>query len=101
MKCVKPALAALLASSLFSTFSAFAQAPLPQTEGEVRNIDQNAGKITLKHGEIKNLGMPPMSMVFKAKDPALLNKVKAGDKVRFTADQVNGTLTLVSIEPSK
>jgi Cu(I)/Ag(I) efflux system protein CusF len=98
MKRITTSLTALLALSIFS---AFAQAPLPQTEGEVRNIDKTAGKITLKHGEIKNLGMPPMAMVFKAKDPALLDKVKAGDKVRFTADQVNGTLTLVSIEPSK
>lgn len=95
---ITTALTALLASSIFS---AFAQAPLPQTEGEVRKIDKDAGKITLKHGEIKNLGMPPMSMVFKAKDPALLGKVKAGDKVRFTADLVNDTLTVLSIEPSK
>ena len=101
MKCFKPTLAALLASSLFSTFSAFAQAPLPQTEAEVRKVDKTAGMITLKHGEIKNLNMGPMTMVFKAKDPALLNKVKAGDKVRFTAAQVNGALTVLSIKPSK
>ncbi|MBK5206849.1 MAG: copper-binding protein [Polaromonas sp.] len=92
---------ALLATLAFSAFSVFAQATLPQTEGEVRKVDKDTGKITLKHGEIKNLDMPPMTMVFKAKDPALLDKVKAGDKVRFTADQVGGTLRLVSIEPGK
>jgi Cu/Ag efflux protein CusF len=73
--------------------SAFAQAA--QTEGEVRKVDKAAGKITLKHGEIKNLEMPPMTMVFTAKDPALLDKVKAGDKVRFHAEK-EGTQFLVT-----
>jgi Cu(I)/Ag(I) efflux system protein CusF len=71
------------------------------TEGEVRKVDKAAGKITLKHGEIKNIGMPPMTMVFQAKDPALLDKVKAGDKVRFTAADIKGVLTLMSIEKSR
>lgn len=71
------------------------------TEGEVRKVDLAGAKITLKHGEIKNLGMPPMSMVFQARDPALLKKVKAGDKVRFTAAEINGVLTLMSIEKAK
>ena len=71
------------------------------TEGEVRKVDQSANKITLKHGAIKNLDMPPMSMVFQARDPALLKKVKAGDKVRFTAAEINGVLTLMSIEKAK
>ena len=55
-------------------------------------------KITLKHGEIKNLGMGAMTMVFQVKDPAFLDKVKAGDKVRFTADQVKGAFVVMSIE---
>jgi len=71
---------------------------LPQAQGEVRKVDKATGKISLKHGEIKNLDMPPMSMVFQAQDPALLNKVKAGDKVVFTAEQINGVYTLISIE---
>jgi Cu(I)/Ag(I) efflux system periplasmic protein CusF len=71
------------------------------TEGEVRKVDLAANKITLKHGAIKNLDMPPMSMVFQARDPALLKKVKAGDKVRFTAAEINGVLTLMSIEKAK
>jgi len=72
---------------------------LPKAEGEVRRVDTAAGKISLKHGEIKNLDMPPMTMVFQVSDPALLGKVKAGDKVRFTAIQVNGAYTVTSIEP--
>ena len=71
---------------------------LPSVEGEVRKIYKASGKISLKHGEIKNLDMPPMSMVFQVKDTALLDKVKAGDKVRFTADQINGDYTVMSME---
>ena len=92
---------ALLASTTLATFSAYAQAALPQTQGEVRKIDQAAGKITLKHAEIKNVDMPAMSMAYAVKDPALLQKVKAGDKVNFTMDKINGAFTVVSIEPRK
>jgi Cu/Ag efflux protein CusF len=80
--------------------SADAASALPPSEAEVRKVDTAAGKITLKHGEIPNLEMPPMTMVFQARDPALLATVKAGDKVRFTADKVNGAYTVMSIEPS-
>ncbi|MDI1274286.1 copper-binding protein [Polaromonas sp.] len=81
------------------TSAAFAQAALPTTDAEVRKVDKDAGKITLKHGEIKNLDMPAMSMVFQVKDKALLDKVKAGDKVSFTADKVNGAYTVLTLEP--
>ena len=83
--------------------AAFAQAslPLPLTEAEVRKVDKDNGKITLKHGEIKNLDMPPMSIVFQVKDPALLDKVKTGDKVSVTIDRINGAYTVLSIEPRK
>jgi Cu(I)/Ag(I) efflux system protein CusF len=83
------------------TSAAFAQASPPATDAEVRKVDKDAGKITLKHGEIKNLDMPPMSMVFQVKDKALLDKVKAGDKVSFTADKINGQYTVLSIEAAK
>ncbi|MEO6746242.1 MAG: copper-binding protein [Caldimonas sp.] len=73
----------------------------PMAEGEVRKIDKDTKKITLKHGEIKNLGMPGMTMVFQVKDPAMLDSVKSGDKVMFTADKVNGALTVTSIQPAK
>ena len=82
------------------SFSALAQAPLPTVDGEVRKIDTEQQKITLRHGEIANLDMPPMTMVFRVQEPALLQKVKPGDKVRFTADKLGGTLTVLSLEPA-
>ena len=88
-------LAALSASAVL------AQAALPMTEAEVRKVDIDAKKITLRHGEIKNLGMPPMSMVFQMKDPSQLEKFKVGDKVLFSADNVNGAFTVIAIEPVK
>ncbi|HYD75688.1 copper-binding protein [Ramlibacter sp.] len=70
------------------------------TDGEVRKVDKEAGKVTLKHGPIRNLDMPPMTMVFKATDPKLLDAVKVGDKVRFVADRRDGGgFTVQAIEP--
>lgn len=78
-----------------------APASADMTEGEVRKIDKTAGTMTIKHGEIRNLGMPAMTMVFKAKNPALLDKVKAGDKVRFTAEQTTtGALIVTDVQPA-
>lgn len=71
------------------------------TEGEVRKIDKEAKKITLKHGDIKNLEMPGMTMVFQVKDVALLDKVSAGDKVMFTAEKVGGAIIVTAIETAK
>jgi len=73
----------------------------PMVDAEVRKVDKDAGKITLKHGPITNLEMPGMTMVFRVKDPAMLDKVKEGDKIRITADKIGGTFTVMSIEPSK
>ncbi len=87
---------ALAAALGFSGF-AFAQGA-PLVAGTVQKIDESAQKITLKHGPIPNLDMGEMTMVFKASDPAMLKQVKAGDKVKFTADRVNGQLTLTKIE---
>ena len=67
------------------------------TEAEVRKVYKDSGKITLKHGEIKNLDMPGMTMQFKVKDPAMLDGINAGDKVLFTAEQVKGELVVTSI----
>lgn len=69
------------------------------TDGEVRKIDKDAAKITLRHGEIKNLKMPPMTMVFS--DKAMLDQVKTGDKVRFAADTIGGAMTITQIELAK
>ena len=86
-------------STLVLAAAAFAQATLPQVDGEVRKVDIDAKKITLRHGDIPNLEMTGMTMVFRVSDPVLLAKVKAGDKVRFTADEVDGAITVLSIEP--
>jgi Cu/Ag efflux protein CusF len=71
------------------------------TKGEIKKVDKDGGKVTIKHGDIKNLGMPGMTMVFRVQDPAMLGQVREGDKVRFTADKVNGALTVTSIEQVK
>ncbi len=77
---------------------AAASAAGDMTDGEVRKIDKDAGKLTLKHGEIKSLDMPAMTMVFKVKDKAVLDKLKAGDKVRFKAVNDGGNLTVTEIQ---
>ena len=85
-----------------SPMAAFAQAAaLPMVQATVTKIDESAGKITLNHGAIPNLDMSAMSMVFKAGDPAVLKTLKAGDKVKFTADRVNGQLTATTIQKAK
>ena len=66
--------------------------------GEIRKVDPAAKKITIRHGELKNLEMPAMTMVFQVKDPAMVDKVKAGDRVKFRADKVNGVFIVVEIE---
>ncbi|GGH15146.1 hypothetical protein GCM10007036_14950 [Alsobacter metallidurans] len=80
--------------------SALAQTT-PTVAGKVEKVDAAAGKITIDHQAIPNLGMDPMTMVFKAQDPAMLKTVKAGDKVQFTADRVNGQITVTSIKKGK
>ena len=77
-----------------------AAANTDMTEGEVRKVDKSAGKITLKHGAIKNLDMPPMTMVFQVADPKLLDKVQAGDKVRFVAESIGGKFTVTDLQPA-
>jgi Cu(I)/Ag(I) efflux system periplasmic protein CusF len=73
----------------------------PMTSAEVRKVDKEGKKITLKHGEIKNLDMPPMTMVFRVKDAAMLEKVQAGDKVMFSAEKIEGAYTVTGIEATK
>jgi len=71
------------------------------TDGEVRKIDKDNKKITLKHGEIKNLEMPPMTMVFQVKDASMLDKVQAGNKVRFKVEKAGSALVVTEIDPAK
>jgi Cu/Ag efflux protein CusF len=99
---VAPFGAALAAQDQISHHSASA-APAADavSEGEVRKVDKEAGKITIKHGPLKNLGMPAMTMAFRVKDPAMLERVKAGDRIRFVADKVAGVLTVMQIESAQ
>ena len=75
--------------------------PAAMTEGEVRKVDKEAGKVTLRHGPIDSLGMPAMTMVFRVADPKMLEQLKEGEKVRFSADRLSGAITLTSIEAAK
>jgi Cu/Ag efflux protein CusF len=70
-------------------------------EGEVRKIEKAQGKITLRHGELKALDMPPMTMVFRVSSPALLDKVAVGDKVKFDAAKVDGNYTVTAISKTQ
>jgi Cu(I)/Ag(I) efflux system protein CusF len=73
-------------------------AATPMSDGEIRKVDKDAGKITIRHGELKNLDMPPMTMVFRVQDPALLDQVEPGDKVKFIAEKIGGRFTVVKLE---
>ena len=70
------------------------------TDGEVRKVDLDAGKVTLKHADIKSLDMPAMTMVFVVKDKAMLEKLKTGDKIRFKAVNDGGKFTVTEIQPA-
>ncbi len=111
------ATAALIGASAIS-FAALAQsnpAPAPMsemkvdkpatandmTEGEIRKVDKDTKKITIKHGEIKNLDMPGMTMLFQVKDPAMLDIVKAGDKVKFKAEKAVTGLVVTEIQVTR
>lgn len=71
------------------------------SEGVVKMVDKAQGKLTIKHGPLENLGMPAMTMVFRVKDAAMLDQVKEGDNIRFLAENVNGALTVVRLEPAR
>ncbi|GLK77647.1 hypothetical protein GCM10008171_29010 [Methylopila jiangsuensis] len=80
-------------------FTVLAATAAAAADGTVKKIDESAGKVTLEHGPIKNLGMDEgMTMVFKAGDPAMLKSVKVGDKVSFEAERVNGQITVTKIQ---
>ena len=81
--------------------SAAAAEPADMTDAEVRKVDKDGARITLKHGEIKNLDMPAMTMVFTVKDKAMLDKLQPGDKIRFKAINDAGKFTVTEILPAK
>lgn len=87
-----------LALLALHSLAALAQTTTAPTEAEVRKVDLGTQKITLKHGEIKNLDMPAMTMVFGVKEPQLLDNIKPGDRVLFTADKLNGSYTVITLK---
>ncbi|MRD49120.1 hypothetical protein GHT07_17730 [Caenimonas koreensis DSM 17982] len=99
----KLALAVTLASAALATPALHAQAQASAaalTEGEVRKIDKENRKLTLRHAEIKNIDMPAMTMVFEVSDAAMLDRFKPGDKVRFAVSNERGKLTVTEIQPA-
>ena len=96
----KQTIAAAFAVVMTGTL-AFAQGAA-MVDGEVKKIDEAAGKITLKHGPIKSLDMDePMTMVFRVQDPGMLKQVKVGDKVKFEAERAPAGITVTKMQKSK
>ncbi len=93
-------LAAAMFAAILSLPAAYAQGATA-VQGEVRKIDEAAGKITLKHGPIRNLGMDQgMTMVFRVTDPAMLKRIKVGDKVEFEAEQAASGYAVTKLQKS-
>ena len=67
------------------------------SEGKVREVDESAGKVTIKHGPLQSLDMPPTTVVFRVKDPAMLDQLRERDKIKFTADKVDRARTVTEI----
>ncbi len=92
---------ATTATPAASASAATAPAAVPakdMTEAEVRKVDKEAKKVTLKHGPIKNLDMPGMTMVFQVRDAALFDKLTMGEKIMFTAEQLQGAFVVTGVE---
>ena len=111
MNTVKQILAVTaLAMGIVLPMSSFAQATMDHskmdmaspsmTDGEVKKVDLEAGKVTIKHGHIMHMDMPGMTMVFTAKDKALLDQVKVGDKIRFMVSHEDGKMLVTDIQPA-
>lgn len=93
-----------VAQTVASTAAAPAGGMTPSAdmaEGEIRKVSKDTGKLTIKHGPIKSMDMPPMTMVFTAKDPAMLDKLAVGDKVRFAVVDEGGKMLVTDIQPAK
>ena len=69
-------------------------------DGEVGKVDKDAGKLTIKHGPIPSMDMPPMTMVYRVREPAMLDAVKPGDKIKFDAQKVGGQYVVIKMEPA-
>ena len=85
-----------------SKMQSTAPAGARMVDGTVKKVDKAAGKVTLAHGPLTDLGMDmPMTMAFRVKDAAWLDQMKEGDKIRFVADNINGAFTVIKFEPAK
>ena len=73
----------------------------PLSEGEIRKIDKDNKKLTIKHGPLRNLDMPGMTMVFAVQDDAVLDQLQPGEKIRFDAEKIDGRLTVVKVEAAR
>jgi Cu/Ag efflux protein CusF len=71
------------------------------SDGEVKKVDKSAGKVTIKHGPLANLDMPPMTMVFRVKDPSMLDQLKAGENIQFKAERIEGNYTVTEVKLAK
>ena len=91
----------LKTAATFAFLIAALPAAAQSVSGTVTKIDEAQGKLTINHGAIKNLDMDAMTMVFRVQDPSALDKLKAGQKVKFEADRVNGQITVTKIEAAK
>ena len=87
----------ILLAAAFSSLTALALAQAVPANGEITKVDTAQGKLTMKHGPIKNLDMDSMTMVFRVGDPAMLKTVKPGDRVIFEAERVNGQITITKM----
>ncbi len=96
-----PALAQPSAADHSAHHPAQAKNAATLADGEIRKVDKNAKKLTIRHGPIPNLDMPAMTMAYQVKEPAMLDKVKAGDKIRFRAEKAGDAYIVTRIEPAK
>lgn len=98
---IAAALAIPAAGGAFAQPTPAAAATATLVAGEVKKVDKEAGKMTIKHAPLVNLDMPAMTMVFRVKEPAMLDKVKPGDKISFVAERANGAITVTYLELAK
>jgi Cu(I)/Ag(I) efflux system periplasmic protein CusF len=102
MKITHVLIAAILAVGPVAASATSHQAAGHAADGEVRKVDKEGQKLTIRHGPLPELDMPtPMTMVYRVKDPALRDQVKPGDKIRFVAEKISGQFTVTRIEPGK
>ena len=91
----------ILSVTALALLATAAGAQTPQASGEVTKVDKNSGRITLRHGEIKNLEMPPMTMTLRVREGKLLEDVVVGERVRFTAEKIDGNYVVTTLNKAE